>query len=760
MKIRRAILFVFMIVLLCSFASCKKKSTCEKNGHHWQEASCTTPKTCTVCNATEGEALGHIWVDATCDKSKTCIRCGATNGEALGHDWNEGVITNKPTCTEEGTKLFTCNRCDEIIIETLEALGHDWVEATYLAPKTCSRCGETEGNPLPSMQIDAIVANSEMMVGEQQNIEVNFTSGKLYQLEFNVEKMVKVVSQTENICVIEALKEGQVTITFKTIDNSEYDQIVLTISEETFDIEYASKANVILPETDITSYKQSQLPLELPVPTKDGYLFLGWATPDIANEYKNTAVASWDTSILWKSIPVGTTGDLILTPMFGYTRMELHADTTVIDLEDSLTIRVVKKYFSEEQNLSKIQFTTMNDEILTIDNNGIITPVSTGYTTIMASLEDFPDVNITLGITIVEDLDGLDELLQLLVEANADEVITKQITVTGYQFVYGLRLRGSVSNYLFADHVVNEDYMTPLNDENRPGDTHEKYYICVHDTASSANTADALTHARYVQVGGGGTSWHYSAGDTGIYHQIPDNERAYHAGDGSREYHLNESGLVAKPNAKMEVTISEDGYFEIDGEKSLVKAPLKDNEEIPTTSEINDAGIRVVVQNGKYYIGDTWWSSTYKRVANTGGNVNSIGIETMVNQGSDLYLTWQKTAKLVAHLLIDNNLTLDDVKPHHYFSGKNCPQTMRDNGLWDNFLTLVSFEYRILKDFGDYEITFESLDAEFVKNNGRVIKQDLKDKVVSYNVTVTKDGVSKTITLSTIIPGNCHFLFG
>lgn len=38
--------------------------------------------------------------------------------------------------------------------------------------------------------------------------------------------------------------------------------------------------------------------------------------------------------------------------------------------------------------------------------------------------------------------------------------------------------------------------------------------------------------------------------------------------------------------------------------------------------------------------------------------MNSIGIETMVNQGSDLYLTWQKTAKLVAHLLIDNNLTI------------------------------------------------------------------------------------------------------
>lgn len=83
---------------------------------------------------------------------------------------------------------------------------------------------------------------------------------------------------------------------------------------------------------------------------------------------------------------------------------------------------------------------------------------------------------------------------------------------------------------------------------------------------------------------------------------------------------------------------------------------------------------------------------------------------------------------------------------------------MRDNDLWDNFLTLVSFEYRILKDYSDYEISFESLDKTYVNDKGRVIKQEMKDITVSYNITVTKDGVSKTITLSTIIPGNSRFL--
>ena len=30
--------------------------------HVWTDATCTTPKTCSECGETEGEALGHTWV--------------------------------------------------------------------------------------------------------------------------------------------------------------------------------------------------------------------------------------------------------------------------------------------------------------------------------------------------------------------------------------------------------------------------------------------------------------------------------------------------------------------------------------------------------------------------------------------------------------------------------------------------------------------------------------------------------------------------
>ena len=102
--------------------------------HTWVDATCTTPKTCSECGETEGNALGHTWVAATCTEPKTCSVCGATEGEPLGHD-APGL-----TCTEDAV----CNRCGK----TITAPGHTWVDATCTEPKTCSVCGETEGDPL------------------------------------------------------------------------------------------------------------------------------------------------------------------------------------------------------------------------------------------------------------------------------------------------------------------------------------------------------------------------------------------------------------------------------------------------------------------------------------------------------------------------------------------------------------------------------------------------------------------------------------
>lgn len=121
-------------------ANCETPKTCTKCGetegealgHTWTDADCVTPKTCSVCDATEGEALGHTWVDADCVTAKTCSVCAAVEGEALGHTWVDA------TCAAPQT----CSVCAAAEGETLE---HTWVDATTEAPQTCSVCAATEG---------------------------------------------------------------------------------------------------------------------------------------------------------------------------------------------------------------------------------------------------------------------------------------------------------------------------------------------------------------------------------------------------------------------------------------------------------------------------------------------------------------------------------------------------------------------------------------------------------------------------------------
>ena len=46
-----------------------------KIGHSWIKANCDTPKTCSVCQETEGDALGHDWLGDDVSM-KLCDRCG------------------------------------------------------------------------------------------------------------------------------------------------------------------------------------------------------------------------------------------------------------------------------------------------------------------------------------------------------------------------------------------------------------------------------------------------------------------------------------------------------------------------------------------------------------------------------------------------------------------------------------------------------------------------------------------------------------
>ena len=78
----------------------------------------------------------HVWADADCTTPKTCSLCGETEGEALGHSYGEGEQTAAPDCTNAGEMTYTCSVCGDVKTETVNALGHNYVDGI------CSVCGE------------------------------------------------------------------------------------------------------------------------------------------------------------------------------------------------------------------------------------------------------------------------------------------------------------------------------------------------------------------------------------------------------------------------------------------------------------------------------------------------------------------------------------------------------------------------------------------------------------------------------------------
>lgn len=76
----------------------------------------------------------------------------------------------------------------------------------------------------------------------------------------------------------------------------------------------------------------------------------------------------------------------------------------------------------------------------------------------------------------------------------------------------------------------------------------------------------------------------------------------------------------------------------------------------------------------------------------TKGNNEAIHIEMCVNADGDYVRTVQNTVALVAKILKDEMLTINDVVQHNYYSGKNCPSKMRSTSApisWSSFLQMV-----------------------------------------------------------------------
>lgn len=299
-------------------------------------------------------------------------------------------------------------------------------------------------------------------------------------------------------------------------------------------------------------------------------------------------------------------------------------------------------------------------------------------------------------------------------------------------------------SYNFINFYNNEwlpvtDYYAPSGASNRPGTKRSIKFITVHDTANNRQGATALMHAKYVYEGGGGTSFHYVVGNDGIYHLIPNDEVAYHAGDGTQyQFKLYDSGVKALTRTA-NITITDDNYFAFNGVKSKIKIPTD-----TVVRSISSAGLYYEIgANGNYWLNEHYYNKTYQFISNRGGNNNSIGIETCVDAGSDYFVTYLYNANNVARLCNDYKIPVDCVMQHNNFSGKPCPNAIRQTGTWQPFRDYVSQILFGMKHFKG--LTFEWHSTSDILSSKGFVNRTVGDVTeITYGVVVKKGDTAIT----------------
>ena len=114
------------------------------------------------------------------------------------------------------------------------------------------------------------------------------------------------------------------------------------------------------------------------------------------------------------------------------------------------------------------------------------------------------------------------------------------------------------------------------------------------------------------------------------------------------------------------------------------------------------------------------------------GNMSTIAIEGCVNSDGDYLNAIKNLAKLTRYIMDTENISLDNVVQHNYWTGKNCPQQIREskNGVsWNDFLDMVM-------NLQDLEDTPPSEDNSESSNNTGIEKKYSETGTFTPNNTI------------------------
>ena len=482
-----------------------------------------------------------------------------------------------------------------------------------------------------------------------------------------------------------------------------------------------------------------------------------------------TTVSSGTVIIKVISLASGNNSDSFVLYVVAPGYFDISYDTTSYVSTDS-AIKLNAEYVDSLGKKHDVVWSSLNSAIAFVDSEGIVTGLKEGTAYIRASYnnkyQDFLVTVISKEVSVA---------LQTVLDAHVSNIFVEyNLGIGAGTPVYYMDIIGSVSKLLYnEDLVINTKYNQATNDKygdelkNRILESVE--FITVHYTGSmaSGDTAEAIAKYFAKPLSSVKTSIHYTTGNDGIFRGMDEVYRAAHAGDdGSLDTvakfeWLDTPVTVLSTDPKFPVvSITKNATYAINGRDTGIKVPkeTKFGRGYVTDSKwLNDLGLAVNIKDGKYQLGTSWWCYTQVwegRICSNGGNRNSIGIESCVNKGSDLWYTWHKTAMLCADIMNRYNLDITRVKGHHFFSAKVCPQPMLENDweIWWEFLDMVEAEYDRLTKCSGYTFTFNTT-SSYLNNKGRVVKQDNLSQLLTYTVTISGNGKTETIELGSILEG-------
>jgi len=734
--------------------------------HIWKNADCTTPKTCAICNTTDGSPLGHHIVhqdakDATCTEEghnayDMCTRCDYTTNQtipALGHNLGEWVVDVEATCTTEGTKHQACTRCDYIANEKIDALGHnlgEWVvdvEATCTTEgakhQACTRCDYVTNEKIEIVGhtwTDTTVETEKICtLCGIINIPTEISASIQLPTSYNEQPITWLSSDHEAL-----LDDG-------TIVASNVKRVVTLTATFTFNgqekiSEYSITIQPVSANVDAYQY---------------AYAYFSGRLSGKINKNVNLITKPYSGySVKYESLDenVITSKGVIHQTIFDQTAiMNIYIIKDNIAVLYPHIVNVIAYTSVQRVNLSK----PVVEKLMEDFQNGTIDtlPVRIDeYETELKWSADIPEM-IVLGNMVLTPMEKTDVKLSCTI------VYEKSTFIKKYELK---NVGGTISKELYIQKLIEalsrvelKGSINHLYDQYNTGELYLEYQERINSggvlNLFTPNTLD-VNREKLIDVN--------LAND------------AY----ANKFFGSNSLGTKTKPVLPQSVLDAKmyEGYqmpnkdnvlwvvvhesaMTIAGQNALLLANLQYN------SAFNNPDAREASWNYQvdaYSIYQSFEDNVICWHAGDGtgygtGNTNGIGIEMCVNRDGNYEGTLHNNAKLVASFMLKYNLNISNVKRHFDMSGKECPSYLIRTSRWEEFVEMVRMEYLLQKYLGTATIKYDLSTADctttdsvlakyFDKGaNGLWYNKVVQEEVfVNYHITVTLDG--KTYEASSI----------